>query len=424
MDSTQRSPASSRSWARLLQLSAALGLLIGVSETSLGETSKKAAPKPKAPARAAQPRDGLAEARLIEVYRQIGSSNTREALKLATSLVEDYPHFQLAQLVLGDLLSARARPIQTIGDVPPDLAQAGALNLQALRAESQLRMAAIKEPPPTDGIPAQFVALAKRNKHAIAVDTAKARLYLFENNEAGPRLLANYYISVGKAGVGKNVEGDQRTPLGAYFITSNLDPTSLKDLYGSGALPVNYPNVLDLRRGKTGGGIWLHGTPSTQFTRAPQATDGCVAVANPDLLRIINTVSIRTTPVLIGNNLRWVQPDRLSPERKAFTETLQSWAQSKRPGREADLLRFYANDFNTDGKDLTRFSTSLRSEIAQRGDRPVEIKDVSLIRWTDEADTMIATFDELAAGEKTGRTLRQYWQWRSNAWKIIYEGAI
>lgn len=408
----------------MLQLSAALGLLIGVSETSLGETSKKAAPKLKAPARAAQPRDGLAEARLIEVYRQIGSSNTREALRLATSLVEDYPHFQLAQLVLGDLLSARARPIQTIGDVPADLAQAGALNLQALRAESQLRMAAIKEPPPTDGIPAQFVALAKRNKHAIAVDTAKARLYLFENNEAGPRLLANYYISVGKAGVGKNVEGDQRTPLGAYFITSNLDPTSLKDLYGAGALPVNYPNVLDLRRGKTGGGIWLHGTPSAQFTRAPQATDGCVAVANPDLLRIINTVSIRTTPVLIGNNLRWVQPDRLSSERKAFTETLQSWAQSKRPGREADLLRFYANDFNTDGKDLTRFSASLRSEIAQRGDRPVEVKDVSLIRWTDEADTMIATFDELAAGEKTGRTLRQYWQWRSNAWKIIYEGTI
>lgn len=424
MDSTERSPASSRNWTQLLQLSAALGLLIGVSEASLGETSKKAAPKPKVPARAAQPRDGLAEARLIEVYRQIGSSNTREALKLATSLVEDYPHFQLAQLVLGDLLSARARPIQTIGDVPADLAQAGALNLQALRAESQLRMAAIKEPPPTDGIPAQFVALAKRNKHAIAVDTAKARLYLFENNEAGPRLLANYYISVGKAGVGKNVEGDQRTPLGAYFITSNLDPTSLKDLYGSGALPVNYPNVLDLRRGKTGGGIWLHGTPSTQFTRAPQATDGCVAVANPDLLRIINTVSIRTTPVLIGNNLRWVQPSRLSSERKAFIDTLQSWAQSKRPGREADLLRYYANDFNTDGKDLARFSASLRSEIAERGDRPVEIKDVSLIRWTDEADTMIATFDELAAGEKTGRTLRQYWQWRSNAWKIIYEGAI
>lgn len=88
------------------------------------------------------------------------------------------------------------------------------------------------------------------------------------------------------------------------------------------------------------------------------------------------------------------------------------------------MMRFYANDFNAEGKDLVRFSSSLRSEIAQRGDRPVELKDVSLIRWTDDADTMIATFDELAAGEKTGRTVRQYWQWRGNAWKIIYEGVI
>lgn len=424
MDSLELRMAGPFNRERLLQLSAVLCLAMGISGVAHGAPNKGDSSKPQATPRDQQPRDGLAEARLIEVYRQIGNANTQEALKLASSLVADYPHFQLAQLVLGDLLSARSRPIQGIGDVPDDLAQAGAKNLQALRAESQLRIAAIKEPPPADRIPSQFVALAKRNKHAIAVDTAKARLYLFENTDAGPRLLANYYISVGKAGVGKNVEGDQRTPLGAYFITSNLDPTSLKDLYGSGALPVNYPNVLDLRRGKTGGGIWLHGTPSTQFTRAPQATDGCVAVANPDLLRIINTVEIRTTPVLIGSNFRWVQPSHLGAEKKTFTETLQSWAQAKRPGRETDLMRFYANDFNSDGKDLIRFSSSLRSEIAQRGDRPVELKDVSLIRWTDDADTMIATFDELPAGERTGRTVRQYWQWRSNAWKIIYEGVI
>jgi murein L,D-transpeptidase YafK len=368
--------------------------------------------------------DGVAEARLIEIYRLIGTAHTREALSKAETLVQAYPHFQLAQLVYGDLLSTMSRPIRQVGDVPSELEKAAANSLQALRAESQLRIAALQQRPPVDAIPAQFVGLSKRNKHAIAIDTAKARLYLFQNTGNGTRLLADYYISVGKAGVGKNVEGDLRTPLGVYFITSNLDPKSLPDLYGSGALPVSYPNVLDVRRGKTGSGIWLHGTPSTQFTREPQATEGCVAMANPDLDRIIRTVEIRTTPVLIGKDFRWVPPSQLAVEKQMFTDTLQTWAKTKKSGNAADLLRFYADDFNADGKDIAQFGQGLRTELKFLGERPVQLSDVSLIRWTDEAEIMVATFGEVVAGEKAGRTVRQYWQRRANAWKIIYEGTL
>lgn len=378
--------------------------------------------RPPSPTKPAASSDGLAEARLIEVYRQIGNANYREALRKAETLVADYPHFQLAQLVYGDLLSTRTRPVQVLGDVPVALAKAGTENLKALRTESQLRIAAIQERPPADAIPSEFVALSRRNKHAIAVDTAKARLYLFENTGNGTRLLADYYISVGKAGVGKNVEGDLRTPLGVYFITSNLDPKSLPDLYGSGALPVNYPNVLDVRRGKTGSGIWLHGTPSNQFAREPQATEGCVAVANPDLDRIIRTVEIRTTPVLIGKNFRWLRPAQLAAEKQLLTDTLKTWAQTKKDGQTADLLRFYANDFNADGKDLAQFAQGLRTELQKLGGRAVQLSDVSLIRWTDESEILVATFGEVVVGERSGRTVRQYWQRRANAWKIIYEG--
>jgi murein L,D-transpeptidase YafK len=408
---------------RLLTFLLPLALLISVGAAPF-IAEAKSAPKSKTNERPTQVRDGLAEARLIDIYRLIGDGRTRDALKSAEQLVADYPHFQLAQLVLGDLLSTRSRPIQNMGDVPAGLAQAGSQNLQALRAEAQLRIAAIKERPPIDSIPSQFVALSRRNKHAIAVDTAKARLYLFKNTATGTRLLADYYISVGKAGVSKDVEGDQRTPLGVYFITSKLDPKNLKDLYGSGALPVNYPNVLDLRRGKTGGGIWLHGTPSTQFTRAPQATDGCVAVANPDLTRIIETVEIRTTPVLIGKNFKWVRSTGASSERQAFRDILQTWARAKKRGQESALMEFYASDFSAEGRDLDQFSAGLRAEVAKLGKRAVRLNDVSLIRWTDEADIMVATFGEVLAGNKTGRTVRQYWQQRNNVWKIIYEGAI
>jgi len=62
-------------------------------------------------------------------------------------------------------------------------------------------------------VPAQFLKLSSLNKHAIAIDVSKGRLYLFEHKAGSVRLVSDYYISVGKAGVGKSVEGDQRTPL-------------------------------------------------------------------------------------------------------------------------------------------------------------------------------------------------------------------
>lgn len=370
----------------------------------------------------AQNHDGLAEARLLEVYRLASAGSTRPALDKAKALVNDYPSFQLAQLVYGDLLMNRVKPVKTLGDVPADLARAGGEHLQELRAESRLRTTAARERPVPGTIPSQFLSLSARNKHAIAVDVSKARLYLFENSAAGLRLLADYYISVGKAGTGKLLEGDQRTPLGLYFITSNLDPNSLKDLYGSGALPVNYPNALDIRRGKTGSGIWLHGTPSDQFTRAPLATDGCVAVANPDLERIIRTVEIRSTPFLIAKTLNWVKAQSLEPDRNVFASVLQAWTLAKSDADPSLVMRFYANDFSADDKTLA--AQAERQRAGKTISRAIKLSDVSFMRWTDEAEIMIATFGEVTSGIKGGKITRQYWQRRNGQWQIIYEAVV
>jgi L,D-transpeptidase YnhG len=150
-----------------------------------------AAPSKAAAAKARAPRDGEAEARLIEVYRLIGQANGREALAKAETLVQDHPNFQLAQLVYGDLLSSQTRPVRTLGDVPDTTAKAGAAMLAELREESALRLKALRERPPAGAIPSQFLALSPRSRHAIAVDASRARLYLFENSTAGLKLIGD-----------------------------------------------------------------------------------------------------------------------------------------------------------------------------------------------------------------------------------------
>jgi murein L,D-transpeptidase YafK len=224
--------------------------------------------------------------------------------------------------------------------------------------------------------------------------------------------------------VDKAAEGDQRTPLGVYYITSNLDPRTLKDFYGAGALPINYPNPLDQLRGKTGSGIWLHGTPPTQYARAPLASDGCVVLANPDLERIIRTVEIRTTPVVISHKLDWVPPHSTRAESKTFEEALAAWRTAKSNGDFQQLLSFYTADFNSHGKTLREWAPALRSEVDRVRGRPIQLKDLSYLRWTDAADTMVVTFGEVPDGTRTGPTKRQYWIREGSQWKIFYEGNL
>ena len=369
-------------------------------------------------------KDGDAESRLIAVYRLIGEGEAGKALALAEKMVGDYPQFQLGQLVYGDLLALRVRPVRMLGDLA-DSDQRDAIALDALRLESAMRLKALRERPPAGSVPSQFAKLAASSKHAIAVDASRSRLYLFENSASGMKLVADYYISVGKSGIEKSIEGDMRTPLGVYYITGSLDPRTLKAFYGVGALPINYPNPLDTRQGKTGGGIWLHGTPAEQFSRPPLATDGCVVVANPDLRRILQTVEPRSTPVVIAERLQWVQPQATASAAQAFEAAFNAWRGAKSSGDMVRTMNFYAPDFNSYGKSLTDWSIVVQQDIARYARRPLQTKNLSFLHWQSGAvNSMVVTFGEVAEGMATGPVRRQYWLLVQGQWKIIFEGTI
>jgi len=456
-------PLISFSFSHVLATAAMAAVLAAPAPAQAKKEEKAREPavkkaKRQRPARSAPLRDGDAEKRLLEIYQMTAQGRAREALPLAERLVHDHPNFQLAQLALGDLLAARARPVARVGDVvpapavampapaqipglkfamaaPAPAAQAGAApptlpptatdTLTNLRSELRLRIDSTKAPPPQGSIPAQFLELPARTRHAIAMDASRSRLYLFENTDKGLLLVADYYASVGKLGTEKLIEGDQRTPLGVYFITSRLDPATLKDFYGAGALPINYPNPLDQSRGKTGSGIWLHGTPPDQFSRAPLATDGCLALANPDLQRILQTVEPRSTPVVIARQLQWVKPQALQAERHSFHTVLDAWRAAKSQGDMQRLLSFYAPEFQSlRNVDLAEWSQTLQAEAKALRGRSLLLKDRSMLRWTDSNDTMVVTFGEVAEGARTGTIKRQYWTRKGARWQIFFEGVI
>ena len=178
------------------------------------------------------------------------------------------------------------------------------------------------------------------------------------------------------------------------------------------------------KRGKTGSGIWLHGTPPAQFSRAPLATDGCVVLANPDLERIIRTVEVRSTPVVIAHHLQWITQQAAQTDSKSFEDVLSGWRNAKASGNLEQTLSYYTPDFTSNGKTLSQWTPRLKAEMSQIVGRSLELKDLSLLRWNDSAETMVVTFGEVATGTRTGWTKRQYWIRQDKQWKIFFEGVI
>ncbi|WP_253820013.1 L,D-transpeptidase family protein [Variovorax paradoxus] len=398
----------------------------GGKKAAVAEAKAAAARPARRPARAAAPiqEASNAEARLIAVYEMFGRGQARPALAKARDLVRDYPNFQLAQLVYGDLLAAQVPPSNSLPDTASIARMRGNPAMAELHEESRRRLQALRERPPANTVPSQFLALSTRSRYAVAVDASRSRLYLFENSDKGLKLTADYYISVGKSGTDKATEGDARTPLGVYYITSSLDPKSLKDFYGAGALPINYPNPYDVRRGKTGGGIWLHGTPPQQFARAPLASDGCVVMANPDLKQLLRKVQIGATPVVTARSLQWISQPQAEKESQSISSAINGWKDARANGNEAQLKKFYLPDFQRISKKSTEGISAVDDEVKYAQGKRVQLKDMSFLHWRDGDDTMVVTFGEVFEGEKSGRSRRQYWLRQGSEWKLFHEDIL
>ena len=72
-----------------------------------------------------------------------------------------------------------------------------------------------------------------------------------------------------------------------------------------------------------------------------------------------------------------------------------AWRNAKTAGDVARVLSFYTPDFNSNGKNLAQWTPTLKSEMQKMQGRTLQLKDVSYLRWTDSADTMVATFGEV-----------------------------
>ena len=363
------------------------------------------------------------EDRLSGVFAAVEANKLDEALKRVDALIADYPNFRLAYLVRGDLLLARTRPLEGFGNVVKSVPQD---RVDDLRAEALARLHALRDKPGDDWLPRYVLQLNPEQKHALVVDSRRSRLYVFANAGGKPKLVADYYVTLGKKGVDKSREGDQKTPLGVYTVIANLPRSKLTDFYGSGAFPINYPNEWDKRQGRNGHGIWLHGVPSNMYSRPPRASDGCIVLSNPDLDALGRQLQVGLTPVIIADQIEWVDSVALDRDRASLAAAVEQWRADWQSRDTDKYLSHYSQRFASGSQDLRTWSAHKRNVNAGKTWIKIGLSRVSMLRYPRERDVVVVTFDQdyRSAGLANVMRKRQYWVKEGDRWKILYEGSV
>jgi murein L,D-transpeptidase YafK len=371
--------------------------------------------------------DQPAEALLVKTLAEIRNNRMDSALTEIDRVLVAYPNFRLAHLIKGDLLLARARPLAAMGnvnDAPQEM-------LDDLREEARARMGRAQAERPKAQVPRYLLQMPPEQRHALVVDTAKSTLYVFENKEGEARYVSDHYVTIGKQGMDKFREGDNKTPLGVYHITSSLSREQLNASfgkqageYGVGALPINYPNEWDRRAGRSGHSIWLHGVPFDTYSRPPRASNGCVALTNEDFIMLSKSVQVGVTPVIIANGIEWSNPEDMRALRADLNQVFEQWRSDWESLNTANYLKHYSSQFSTGTQNYQAWAEYKREVNSAKSWIKVKLDNVSMYVYPGAGDLAVMTFEQnYTSSNLSGQTRRrQYWKKEAGGWKILYEG--
>ncbi|HEY9028782.1 MAG TPA: L,D-transpeptidase, partial [Burkholderiaceae bacterium] len=188
--------------------------------------------------------------------------------------------------------------------------------------------------------------------------------------------------------------------------------------------------------GRTGSGIYVHGVPFNTYSRPPKDSDGCVTLANDELLMLMNTVPIHDTPVIITKRIHWVVDAAARLHRAEILDAVTRW-QGVRSGDDvAALNAFYVPGAAPDTPAAPPAPPSQPVVTWVHGQRrvspppavpakdPIAFDNLSVMTWSDEKETMVVTFNERGMRSRRETTLRQYWERDASTWRIVAEGTV
>ena len=278
---------------------------------------------------------------------------------------------------------------------------------------SQVKKPIIKN----DLVPLNLLKWGKdASEHLVLVDKDAQKVMVYKgDNIFSPEKI--YNCSTGENEGPKTRLNDRKTPEGIYYFTDSYIDRYLAPIYGVRAFPISYPNFLDKKEGKDGYGIWFHGTNKPL---KPNDTNGCIAMANPDIDDFAAHVKLFDTPIIIAANIEMVPFKRLEKDAKELTEIVEGWRQAWQDKDMDGYISYYHKDFTSGSKDRDQWK-QYKSELAKKyRNIGVNIHDLELL---SNNGIILARFNQEYRSDTlfSNGIKSLYFKKNSDKWKIIGE---
>lgn len=278
--------------------------------------------------------------------------------------------------------------------------------------------------------PASLLALDGFYSHHILVaEKSTHLLHLFKNVDGNPELVKSYQVVTGKKTGDKGNEGDFRTPEGIYNFTDFLTNKQLIEksgpqglIYGAGAFVTDYPNPIDQRMGKTGSGIWLHST--NDETRIDKGLDsrGCVVTANNDLLDVSKYLELYKTPIIIVQDLVFLNEKTHETQRNDLKKGIESWLESWRnKDIEGYMSHYHPVDFKDTKGNFAKYKAYKKAVFNNPGKPKIDLENMSILQAKNYAVVMFTQKYQSNTINDAGKKLLYLKQDDSYNWKIVSE---
>ncbi|MGD9032413.1 MAG: L,D-transpeptidase family protein [Desulfobacteraceae bacterium] len=252
--------------------------------------------------------------------------------------------------------------------------------------------------------------------YAILVDKSAQKVFLYRwDNLLAP--LKVYNASTGENNGPKSRRNDKKTPEGVYFFTGSYKKNELAPRYGTRALPIDYPNPMDKKKGRDGYGIWFHGLDKPL---KPMDTNGCIALDNTNIDELATYIQLHDTPVVISSRIEMVSPGAREKERKQLLNVIEGWRRAWERKEIDEYMSFYGPRFRSDGKNREQWK-KYKALVANKYDRiTVKIENLRLLK---NDGIVLAKFDQRYSTERleSKGEKRLYLQQNSTEWKIVGE---
>jgi len=226
----------------------------------------------------------------------------------------------------------------------------------------------------------QYVMICEKDQKDIKLYDTKKKAELF-----------NSEVFVGKEVGDKKIEGDMKTPIGAYKLTQRI--TNVDPFYGPLALTTNYPNMYDKTQGKTGHGIWIHGLPLNQ--ERDDFTQGCIALDNTKITNLDKKINIDNSVLVISEQkLQQVTKEDMS----TVLSNIYKWRDAWKDSDISSYLSFYDENFKkSNGQTFQKFSRYKKRIFNRNEQKTIEFFNINIIPYPNDTNKKIfkVVMDEL-----------------------------